>query len=340
MDDVFRLASGVTMCERRRSEPSAPATRVQIRLHLRRGSRSSDGRTPGFHKGHHQIRPVGDQRVDAPSEQSPRVGWFVHRPDLNTQAGAMRRLDEARCDDVRAPGPFRDLVAGVPNPRDRPAGTRIDTAPSALRIQTRWWRAPARRPARRGGRGRRKRRDTRGRSRRRRGRLRPWRARASTPSPLSSTMIRTSRYLRSTSASVGTPIPRPRNGKPPPSRKKNPASARDNSPAVRSATGPAGSSSARACRRDGRRRCRRARGARRARGRWRRAPGRCRTPPACFPGRARSRPGARRRAAVATRKRDAARGERRVYSAALSYHNGTTVTRKPDDRPSVHGVRW
>src|SRR5437667_4355376 len=54
----------------------------------------------------------------------------------------------------------------------------------------------------------------------------------------SSMTMGTSGYRASTSASVGTPIPSPRNGNASPRRKRWPASARASSPAVNSATAP------------------------------------------------------------------------------------------------------
>ena len=93
------------------------------------------------------------------------------------------------------------------------------------------------------------------------------------------------------------------------SAKRQPASTRASSAAVSARTGPdRARSSDRACRRDRRPRRRPPTGARRARGRRRRRRGPDRTPRSCFPGRARSRRGARTRAAAKVEER-----HRRAY---------------------------
>src|SRR5262249_6598184 len=69
---------------------------------------------------HHDIRPVTDQRVHAPLEQTHRILVRVDRPDLHGKIGAMRRGDETRVDDVSSSGPPGHLIAAIRRPRAGP----------------------------------------------------------------------------------------------------------------------------------------------------------------------------------------------------------------------------
>src|SRR5712692_1155591 len=75
---------------------------------------------------------IGNQAIDAPSQQPAGVVFRIHRPHLDAELGTMGRVDEAGRYDMRAAGPLGHLVATIRDPRNRPADPASIERPAHL----------------------------------------------------------------------------------------------------------------------------------------------------------------------------------------------------------------
>src|ERR1051325_11988629 len=80
-----------------------------------------DKRVPDLHR---KVRPIADERVGTPRQESLHIRAFVDRPDLNEDAGPMRLTDEPRRNNTKPAGAFGDLVRPIRRAPDRPGGPR------------------------------------------------------------------------------------------------------------------------------------------------------------------------------------------------------------------------
>ena len=219
-----------------------------------------------------QVRAIGNQPVDAPVQQAPRVLGGIDRPHLNAKPGAMGIRDEPRRDHTGAARPLRHLIAVVADAGHRPP------APGSIQRPADFFSGGAggdRRLDARGPRAALSGRTTRGRPDRPRPRREPRSPTARAISAVltfNSTMIGTSRYRPNTSIRRGMPTPgRETESRPPARRRSRRRPGRVPRPSGRRSA-RAGSWSGRAGGRDARRPRRRGRDGRPAPGRRRRRP--------------------------------------------------------------------
>ena len=89
------------------------------------GSIAALGRdAAGANDRHGDIRPIGDDPVDTPIQQTVDVFGPVHRPHGDGDVRFVRIADEARRDHAHRPGHFRDLELAVGRTAHRPAHPR------------------------------------------------------------------------------------------------------------------------------------------------------------------------------------------------------------------------
>ena len=83
---------------------------------------------PLAHERDRDVRPIGDEAVDAPVEQAPDVVHLIHGPDHHRDPRIMRSRDELRCDHARTRKHLRHLE----RVEDRPGPDAVQSAAHVL----------------------------------------------------------------------------------------------------------------------------------------------------------------------------------------------------------------